>query len=186
MTRKLTAEEEALWRRVGKDVRQARAPRHRLQIAPASPQGPLRDVGAEGPNPLRRARAAGPAFGGGDPARDRLAAQRRLPIEARLDLHGLTQRQAETALLRFLAGAHADGAACVIVITGKGKQMSGGDERRGVLKQRFLDAIETAPLRPMIARVAPAKPKDGGAGAFYVFLKKPRAKAGKAAKKKAP
>ena len=36
----------------------------------------------------------------------------------------------------------------------------------------FVDWVEAAPLRAAIARVGQAKPKDGGEGAFYVFLKR--------------
>ena len=41
-------------------------------------------------------------------------------IDARIDLHGLTQAQAHSALLRFLRSAHARDARLVLVITGKG------------------------------------------------------------------
>ncbi|HET6467015.1 MAG TPA: Smr/MutS family protein, partial [Geminicoccaceae bacterium] len=43
-----------------------------------------------------------------------------LPIDARLDLHGMTQAEAYAALVTFLAGAQRRGARCVLVITGRG------------------------------------------------------------------
>lgn len=107
-------------------------------------------------------------YGGGDPGADRRASSRRSPIERTLDLHGLTQVEAHRALLSFVALAHRDGVRLVLVITGKGKA---SDFRPGILRTRFLDWIEEAPLRAKIARAAPAKPKDGGTGAFYVFIK---------------
>ena len=47
-------------------------------------------------------------------------ARGRDPIDARIDLHGHTQKQAHAALLRFLQRAQADGARMVLVVTGKG------------------------------------------------------------------
>ena len=52
--------------------------------------------------------------------------------QARLDLHGMTQDQAHTALVSFMADAQADGKRCVIVITGRGRISEGG----GVLRNR--------------------------------------------------
>jgi DNA-nicking Smr family endonuclease len=114
------------------------------------------------------------ALGGGDPSVDRRAAKGLIPIDARLDLHGMTEPAAHTRVTRFILGSREEGLRLVLVITGKGSRgVSGiGGEGRGVIRARFLDWIETAPLRGAIARVAQAKPKDGGAGAFYVFLKR--------------
>jgi DNA-nicking Smr family endonuclease len=109
-------------------------------------------------------------FGAGDPKADRKAAKGRIPIEARLDLHGMSEVVAQTRVTRFILGARDDGLRLVLVITGKGARAGG--EGRGIIRTRFIDWVEASPLRAAIARVAPAKPKDGGAGAFYVFLKR--------------
>ena len=45
----------------------------------------------------------------------------RKEIDARLDLHGMTQTRAHRALFGFLQRAHHDGLTFVLVITGKGK-----------------------------------------------------------------
>src|SRR3712207_5692715 len=47
------------------------------------------------------------------------------PIDARLDLHGLTQEQAHAWLSSFLATARARGNRCVLVITGRGQRHGG-------------------------------------------------------------
>ncbi len=49
-------------------------------------------------------------------------------IDARLDLHGMTQTRAHRVLFGFLQRAHHDGLTFVLVITGKGKV--GGRECR--------------------------------------------------------
>jgi len=83
----------------------------------------------------------------------------------------MTQVEAHRTLLRFMAAAANDGVRLVLVVTGKGKPAASGG-RLGVLRSRFLDWIEEPLLKQGISRVAPAKQKDGGAGAFYVFLKR--------------
>ena len=64
----------------------------------------------------------------------------KLPVEARLDLHGMRQREAHAALRRFLKSAQGKGYKHVLVITGKGaaadttRPFYESDER-GVLRQ---------------------------------------------------
>ncbi|MEZ5920893.1 MAG: Smr/MutS family protein [Parvularculaceae bacterium] len=182
--RDLTEAERALWRRATSDVRRSR-PRAAHPVEPAAgivsgpADGPqllnaaMRRSSAPGlgarisrKNPASSAPQRHPILGGGDPARDRAAARRRMPIERALDLHGMNQHGAELSVRSFIGAASADDLRLVLVITGK------GGEGRGVLRARFLDWVETAPLRGLIARVSSASPRDGGAGAFYVFLKK--------------
>lgn len=138
--------------------------------------------------PKSKTHPARSVLGGGDPALDRHAAKGRIPIERRLDLHGDTQTLAYSRLHRFILDAYADGCRCVLIVTGKGGPASassmararlynGHDDRdhfspKGILKQRFLEWVDTPDLRLVIARASAARPKDGGAGAFYVFLKK--------------
>ena len=173
--RNLTGEERDLWRRAVRDVAPVRGPRRSTQIVNDAPPTPDPAGRSSPKNPAPR-RAGAEAkyrhfvFGGGDPRLDRAAASRRIEIERTLDLHGMTQVEAHRALLRFMASAADDGARLVLVVTGKGRATA--PDARGVLRTRFLDWIEEPPLSGEIARVAPAKQKDGGAGAFYVFLKR--------------
>jgi DNA-nicking Smr family endonuclease len=96
----------------------------------------------------------------------------KLPIEARLDLHGLTQAEAHRDLTRFLATADAAGKRLVIVITGKGRP---GSEGIGILRQAVPRWLNEPALRGRILAVTPAQPRDGGAGALYVLLRRKRA-----------
>lgn len=95
-------------------------------------------------------------------------------IDARLDLHGLTQEQALAALQRFITAQQKAGARCVLVITGKGSTRDSDDifAQSGVLRKQFLPWLNRADLRPKILAVCTAQPRHGGAGAFYVLLKK--------------
>ena len=119
------------------------------------------------PEPARAAPArASPAQDRGDEKRVRRG---QLEIAASIDLHGYTQDRAQGALTAFLARAHAEGARVVIVVTGKGR---GGDI--GVLRRRLPAWLDAPNVRPLISGFAQAHRKHGGAGAFYVFLKRPR------------
>ncbi len=101
-----------------------------------------------------------------------------LPIEARVDLHGHTREEARGILQYFVQGAYQKGQRCLLVITGKGSSdrglrdpLSSGD---GVLKQNVPLWLHEPPLSPLVLRVFPARPKDGGSGALYVYLRKAR------------
>jgi DNA-nicking Smr family endonuclease len=189
--RGLTPEEEALWRRVVRDVVPSRTvkPHNAKLVSPAKsdpkpPPGiaPARRHSVSAPSGgLARPPAASPRrlehpFAAGDPRLDKLAARGRLAIDATLDLHGHTQRTARAVLQRFIAEGHARGARCLLVITGKGApEFARGLDRgagSGVLRARLADWIGEEPVRKFVSRASSAHQRHGGAGAFYVFLKR--------------
>ncbi|HEX7970035.1 MAG TPA: Smr/MutS family protein, partial [Stellaceae bacterium] len=92
-----------------------------------------------------------------------------LGIEARLDLHGMTQEEAHRALDDFLACAQHAGRRCVLVITGKG-----GAGRGGILRSAVPRWLNEAPNRARLLAFAAAQPKHGGAGALYLLLRRRR------------
>ena len=105
----------------------------------------------------------------------------RLPVDSRIDLHGMRQREAHAALRRFLADAQARGHRHVLVITGKGTPRgSGADDmpfdgtgdRPGVLRRAVPLWLNEPDLRGMVVSYAPAAPRHGGDGALYVRLRK--------------
>lgn len=101
----------------------------------------------------------------------------KLAPEARIDLHGMTQAEAHPALLSFIIGAHAANHRLVLVITGKGKikeQTGPIPPRKGVLRHHVPHWLTTGPLRPLVLEVTEAHLKHGGAGAFYVYLRRKR------------
>lgn len=94
----------------------------------------------------------------------------RLPIEGRVDLHGLTQDEAYSLLFSFLHRAHAGGIRYVLVITGKGSS-SGGD---GVLRRAVPAWLSTPAFRPLVSSHDHAARNHGGSGALYVRLRRAR------------
>lgn len=101
----------------------------------------------------------------------------KLAPEGRIDLHGMTVAEAHPELIRFILNAHSNGLRLVLVITGKGKQ--GPDfgpipMRYGVLKHQVPQWLHMAPLGPCILQVSEAHLKHGGAGAYYVYLRRAR------------
>ncbi|MDX1401835.1 MAG: Smr/MutS family protein [Kiloniellales bacterium] len=96
----------------------------------------------------------------------------RLPIEGRLDLHGMTQAKAHQALLRFVRSAADDGKRCLLIITGKGRDNPDG----GVLRQAVPRWLNEPGLRDVVLTFDYAQQKDGGTGALYLLLKRRRDK----------
>lgn len=97
--------------------------------------------------------------------------------EARIDLHGMTLAQAHPALIQFILSSQATGLRLVLVITGKGKQRDQGGPipvRTGVLKQQVPLWLRSAPLAGVVLNTAPAHPRHGGDGAYYVTLRRLR------------
>jgi len=100
----------------------------------------------------------------------------RLEPEARLDLHGMTSERAHAALTDFILTAHADDMRLVLVITGKGQADDSPHQprRRGILHHRLPHWLAAPPLTGRILQVASAHQRHGGAGAFYVYLRRRR------------
>ena len=98
-------------------------------------------------------------------------------VDARIDLHGLTQSLAHRRLLRFLDEAQAHGARVVLVITGKGKPgepAEYGFAERGVLRRAVPQWLQSADFQPMVSGFAEAGRRHGGAGAVYVRIRRRR------------
>jgi len=94
----------------------------------------------------------------------------RLPLEARIDLHGMFQSEAHAVLLDFLVRAHERGLRHVLVITGKGRSL-GSD---GALKRAVPMWFSKPEYRYLISSYEDASMNHGGDGALYVRLARRR------------
>ncbi len=99
----------------------------------------------------------------------------KLAPEARIDLHGMTLAEAHPELIRFILGAQAQGLRLVLVITGKGKagqDMGPIPQRTGALRHQVPHWLRLPPLGAAVLQVSEAHLKHGGAGAYYVYLRR--------------
>lgn len=94
----------------------------------------------------------------------------RLPIEGRIDLHGMTQEKAHGALMAFVRRALKDGKRTLLVITGKGD----AQKNTGILRRLLPMWLEESEFSRDVLALAQAQPKDGGGGAFYLRLRRKR------------
>lgn len=114
----------------------------------------------------KKALAAPPQKQGFDRATETKLKKGKLPLEGRIDLHGMTQEEAHRALRRFITDSLKAGRRTVLVITGKGR--AGG----GVLRRMLPFWLEEPSLQKMVIALTAAQPRDGGDGAFYLRLRK--------------
>jgi DNA-nicking Smr family endonuclease len=87
----------------------------------------------------------------------------RLPIDGRLDLHGLAPDEARERVTEFLRQKRTAGERCVLVIHGKGE---------GVLRGEIAAWLSQGKARDYVAAFATATDRDGGEGAVYVALRR--------------
>jgi DNA-nicking Smr family endonuclease len=183
--RRLSDEERALWTGVARSIKPLRSAKPTAE--------PLRRSGGEhtdqaAPDGVRPGARSSPQL----PARreplsavkspplaplDRRAKQRvargRDAIDARIDLHGMTQRQAHAALLGFLRRAQAERARVVLVVTGKGGGTAAPERgERGVLRRQVPMWLELPEFRHFIVGFGEAHASHGGQGALYVRLRR--------------
>ena len=105
--------------------------------------------------------------------------QKRNTIEIRsVDLHGYTLDGANNFIENFINKAFVEGVKKLIVVTGKGLHSENEKDPYvskdlGILKYSVPHFIlNNKNLMNKINRISNAKLEDGGAGAFYIFLKK--------------
>jgi DNA-nicking Smr family endonuclease len=95
----------------------------------------------------------------------------RMEIDARLDLHGMTQVRAHRALFGFLQRAHGDGLTFVLVITGKGR-VGSAESERGVLRRQVPQWLALPEFRSLVVGFEEAHIGHGGEGALYVRIRR--------------
>jgi DNA-nicking Smr family endonuclease len=182
-----TAEERALWNKVAKTVEPLH--RQRTGVSPTDEQPAPLTKTTKTAKPQKKASAAPtirPTPKPQPPEPPRLAPfDRRLmtrlgkgtvAIDARIDLHGLTQEAAHFRLRNFLVDSQAAGAKVVLVITGKGRRLDTVDfgRERGVLRRLVPIWLGSSELRPYVVGYETAGRGHGGEGALYVRIRSGR------------
>ena len=160
--RAVKSEERALWRETMRGVTPLRPEPSQDVVAPPARESKSRRVPSS-TKPALPARASKTID-----ALDRRTAMRlkrgTLPIEAKLDLHGMTQTEAHDALTRFIARAQKHGSRAVLVVTGKS----------GVLHGAVPRWLVEGDNRARILALRRAHAQHGGEGALYLMLRRVR------------
>jgi DNA-nicking Smr family endonuclease len=175
--RALTADEEQLWSVVVRTVRPLRLgkkpmtePRRGTGVrhgAPGAPDPAGRPEPHAAAAPHRPARI--PALSPIVRKEKQRLARGNTAVDARIDLHGMTQTQAYGALRRLLHRSQANGAKFVLIITGKGvRDASGG----GVLRRQVPMWLALPEFRRYVLGFDVADTGHGGEGALYVRMRK--------------
>jgi DNA-nicking Smr family endonuclease len=176
--RGLSEEERALWESVARHTKPLRKKHRTAEPEAASPdtKGHVAAKPAALPRSLPPASlpkmqkpAVPPLAPLGRRERSQLSRGRK-DIEARLDLHGMTQTRAHRALSGFLQRAHLDGLTFVLVITGKGKM--GAESERGVLRRQVPQWLSQPEFRALVVGFEAAHIGHGGEGALYVRIRR--------------
>ena len=190
--RNLSPEEAQLWRRVANSTKAYKA----VTLEPQKPDAvvDLASIAAKAPPPelphiaLKRAKLARmtpkavisplkktspPPIA--DASGHKKVRRGKIDIDARIDLHGMRQIEAQTALTGMITRTRAAQGRCVLVITGKGRPVDLSEDfitpQPGVIRRRLPEWLAGSGIREHVAGYASASPRDGGSGAFYVLLK---------------
>ena len=95
-----------------------------------------------------------------------------------IDLHGFTLQEANKTIEKFINDSYDHNVSKIIVVTGKGLHSSVEKDPYvskdlSILKYSVPDFIENNPdIMKKVIEIKDATAKDGGSGAFYIFLKK--------------
>lgn len=200
MSRRLSEDDRALWQRVAQSTRRLH---HGHDPIPEARKAPV--AAPEPPSPPAAPPPAWPDFAPRKPATSAVSLDLTRPLaealrarppqmdaglhrrmmrgkldpEARIDLHGMTRAQAQSALTGFLLSAQGRGLRLVLVITGKGGRERDDDaapmpRRAGALRHDLPHWLHQPVLRPVVLELRPAHRSHGGEGAFYVYLRRRR------------
>lgn len=189
----LTEDDRQVWRQVTGSVTPLHpgppeplppAPKTQTTAVPAPPPDPLLlPRPPQGPAPVKASRKPRPLVPGEmvdlDASTARRFARGNMAIDATLDLHGMGAEAAFLRLRAFITAEQARGSRCVLVITGKGGggprpwiDMQGED--RGILRRALPHWLNESGSRARVLAITAAKGHHGGAGAYYLLLKRQR------------
>ena len=90
-------------------------------------------------------------------------------VQDYIDLHGLTKKEAETVVDKFIIQSYHKGLRCVLIVHGRGL---GSIDHKPAIKRELPVWFKRGILKKIVLAFVTAKPCDGGAGALYVLLKK--------------
>ena len=112
------------------------------------------------------------------PDKDNFKTETKVNKTRSLDLHGKTLDEANRVIENFIRKSYKEKVHKLIIVTGKGLHSKNEiypyvSRDLGILKYSIPDFLKNnSELMKMISSISDASIKDGGTGAFYIFLKK--------------
>ena len=110
--------------------------------------------------------------------KDNLQTETNVKKTRSLDLHGKTLDEANQIIETFIKKSFEDKIQKLIIVTGKGLHSNNEKDPYvskdfGILKYSIPEFLKSnEDLMKIISNISQASIKDGGSGAFYIFLKK--------------
>lgn len=182
--RRLSPEEQALWKTVAKTVRPLRRPKAVIPVV-AEAAGPKVEAPASlrirgRVPPVSRAEPPAPPRPAPVPVLDSSWEKKirggRLVPDLSIDLHGLNLAAAHVRLERLLDEAVMHDARVLLVVTGKPRShrpLPGESGKRGAIRAEIGDWLGRSSHAGRIASVRSAHLRHGGEGALYIILRGP-------------
>ncbi len=174
--RQLSDEEQALWSGFARSIKPLRHAKNAVTPSASEDKPTPKPVKVPDVRPQQPQPAKSPPLAPLERRLKQRVARGRKPIDARIDLHGMTQAQAHAALFAFLQRSQADDARMVLVVTGKGSDRGEPDRAaaRGVLKRQVPLWLSLPEFRAFVVGFEDAHIGHGGQGALYVQLRRLR------------
>lgn len=102
----------------------------------------------------------------------------KIPIDKKIDFHGLSVLDAEDLFLKTIASSYKKNLRCLLFVTGKGILKKNRDENEGIklyygkIRENFFSWIKKIEIQKYILSVEQAGIEHGSDGAFFVYLRK--------------
>lgn len=171
----LSDDDHDLWQRVTQGIKRSLPRKKRSEIKQPLSKKAKKPAGVSPSTPTpqppaspRNAEISGNTL---DRRTEQRLRQGKMPIDETIDLHGMTQDQAQSILTRRLTQGHRIGRRTFLVITGKGLRSGAAG---AVLRKALPIWCGLPPLSDIILRSVPARAHHGGSGAFYIYLRRRR------------
>ena len=184
--RKLRDDEQQLWDRLRETVRPLSgrhsskkkttgSPKTLAETAPPTVKKPGKTTAASSPAAPKTPTVALQSLAPFEEKTLRRLSRGLVGIDDRIDLHGMRQERAHSALNGFLRRAQARGDRIVLVVTGKGQEEGQhGRDGRGVLRSVVPMWLTHPELRDFVVGFEEAGRRHGGSGALYVRIRRRR------------
>ncbi len=187
----LNKEDQDLWRQVTENLKPLPdKARSRNLGDPLEKAGAASPAGATPPKPVKRTlpptgparpkarQPVSPKPAAMETRRIRKLARGVTTFDAKIDLHGMTQKEAYARLLLFLQEAKRRGNRNVLVVTGKGRAGDRapeiGREAPGVIRRNIGHWLNEPVFAELVAAWSPARQHHGGDGALYLQVRRAR------------